>query len=110
MDTAVPRRTGDDPDYKALYRQRGSNQAHEDTDVPPQNPTCRTQMALHQGDGGQEAIIGPWDTREGEPSGRTYEIGTNEYSQPMEDKDMWELTDEMFNDIFNEVINEEVLF
>ena len=53
--TTTPNRIRDKPDCNTLHGQRGSNQAHKDTNLPPSNPTSGTQMALHKGDGGSEA-------------------------------------------------------
>ena len=106
MDTTTPNGVRDTADCETLHGQRGGNQINENTNLPLQNPPCRTQMALHQGNGGPETTHSSGYSWEGEPSGCTYQTSTNECDQQMEDGDMQRLMDE----IFNEVINEEVLF
>ena len=67
-------------------------------------------MALHPETSRPETTYSPRHSRERESGRYIHETSTNEYSQPMEEEGMWDLTDEMFNELFNEIINEEVLF
>ena len=69
VDTTISNRTRGNTNCRTLHGQRGGNQVNENTNLPSEDSPCGTQMALHQGDGRQEAAYSQRNQGQGESSG-----------------------------------------
>ena len=83
-----------------VCRQQSSNQADQNTNIPPQEQAHRTQAPLYQGNGGSKPDYNEGDSRQGESSRPTNQIARDVNVDGMDEEDLFEkLMEEWFKEI-----------
>ena len=105
MDSTTIDGTRTETNNQHVYRQRGSTKADQDPDLPPKEPTYRTQIPLYTTTSTTRALGYEEDNQEREPRRYINQDSTYEHSQPMEEGiyEQW-VEPEMLKDWISDIL------